>query len=76
VAKKYKTRTEQHKENKHILAQNPTEPTLSSHTPHFPPFGFITLPQGLRPVLCQQAKNSTKKIFKINLIQYNYTFSK
>jgi len=29
----------------------------------------FTLSQGLRPVLCQQAKNSIKKITKINSIQ-------
>jgi len=35
---------------------------------------WFTFPQGLRPVLCQLAKNSTKKINKINSIQYNYPF--
>jgi len=35
----------------------------------------FTLSQGLHPVLCQQAKNSTKKITKINSIQYNYPCS-
>jgi len=32
----------------------------------------FALPQGLRRVLCQQAKNSTKKITKISSIQYNF----